>query len=83
VDLLGAVGELGAPAAARRLGSSVPLWRQRCSSLTTQLGLTSNFAAVARREAPASTARTIRCRRITTTARRESQIDSVRLDNAL
>jgi hypothetical protein len=44
-------------------GSSVPLWRQRCSNLTTQLGLTSNLAAVARREAPASTARTIRSRR--------------------
>jgi hypothetical protein len=44
-------------------GSSVPFWCQRCTSLTTQLGLTSNVAAVARREAPASTARTIRSRR--------------------
>ena len=46
-------------------GSSVPLPRQRCTSLTTQLGLTSNFAAIARREAPAATARTIRSRRST------------------
>jgi len=55
VDQLGVVDELGAPAAAHRLGSRLPVWRQRRTSLTTQLGLTSNSAAVARRNAPAST----------------------------
>ena len=55
------IGELGPPPA--DLGASVPWPRQRCSSFTTQLGLSSNFAAVARRKAPASTARTSRSRR--------------------
>ncbi len=32
---------------------TVPRWRQRCSSVMTKLGLTSNLAAVARRDAPA------------------------------
>ena len=45
-----------------RSGCSVPSRRQRCISLITKLGLTSNLAAVARRDAPASTARTTRSR---------------------
>jgi hypothetical protein len=46
-----------------RSGATEPSRRQRCISLTTKLTLTSNLAAVARREAPASTARTTRLRR--------------------
>jgi hypothetical protein len=48
-----------------RSGCTVPRRRQRCSSLTTKLMLTSYLAAVARRDAPASTARTTRSRRPT------------------
>jgi hypothetical protein len=48
-----------------RAGSSVPSARQRCISLTTKLTLTSNLAAAARRDSPASTARTMRARRST------------------
>jgi hypothetical protein len=44
---------------------TVPRWRQRCISLTTKLMLTSNLAAVARRDAPFSTARTTRSRKST------------------
>jgi hypothetical protein len=48
-----------------RSGRSVPCQCQRCISLTTKLGLTSYLAAVARRDAPASTARTTRSRKST------------------
>jgi hypothetical protein len=48
-----------------RSGASVPRRRQRCISLITKLGLTSNLAAVARRDAPPSTVRTTRSRRST------------------
>jgi len=41
------------------------IWRQRCISLITKLGLTSYLAAAARRDAPASTARTTPSRKST------------------
>jgi len=48
-----------------RSGCTVPRRRQRCISLIAKLGLTSYWAAVARRDAPASTARTTRSRKST------------------
>jgi hypothetical protein len=45
-----------------RSGATLPQRCQRCISLTTKLTLTSNFAAVARQDAPASTERTTRSR---------------------
>lgn len=62
-DPLGMVGELGALPAPDLVGLERAAWRQRCISLTTKLGLTSYWAAVAWREAPPSTARTTRSRR--------------------
>ena len=47
----------------RRPGMAEPVARTRSSSLTTQLALTPNRAAAARREAPACTAVTSRVRR--------------------
>ena len=46
-----------------RSGATVPRRRPRCISLTTKLTLTSNLAALARQDAPASTERTTRARR--------------------
>jgi hypothetical protein len=51
--------------AADPLGLERARSRQRCISLTTKLMLTSNLAAAARRDSPASTARTTRSRRST------------------
>src|SRR5919106_4475325 len=48
-----------------RSACTVPRWCQRCISLTTKLMLTSNLAAVARRDAPPSTQRTTRSRKST------------------